>query len=237
MISRLLRFLIGLLLLPVCVAVTQTLAGLLQSLSSSPWLLPPAALAFLAGYAIWLTVFLALPRPVRTYVLAHELTHALWGAVMGARVTKMKVSREGGSVTLSKTNFMITLAPYFFPLYTVLVIAVYVTLLPFLDVQRWYLLWIGLVGLTWGFHLTFTVTTLLTRQTDIHECGRLFSYTLIYILNALGLSLWIVAVSSATVGQMAGLLFGQAVQGYVVCGRAVASFALWFHNKAAFRTL
>lgn len=235
--SRLLRFLIGLLLLPVCVSVTQTLASLLQSLTPSPWLLPPAALAFLAGYALWLAAFLALPRPVRAYVLAHELTHALWGAVLGARVTKMKISRSGGSVTLSKTNFLITLAPYFFPLYTVLTIAVYVALLPFFGVQRWYLWWLGLVGLTWGFHLTFTVTTLLNRQTDIHECGRVFSYTLIYIFNVLGLSLWVVAVSSATLDQMAGLLIGYAAQEYAACGRTVAASASWLYNKAAFRAL
>jgi hypothetical protein len=63
-----------------------------------------------------------LPHPVKTYVVAHELTHALWGLLCGARVSHLRVSEGGGSVRLSKSNIVITLAPYFFPLYTILVI-------------------------------------------------------------------------------------------------------------------
>jgi hypothetical protein len=50
------------------------------------------------------------------------------------------------------------------------------------------------------------VATLLQHQPDIHECGRLFSYTFIYLMNVLGIGLWIVLVSPATLEQVMELL-------------------------------
>ena len=38
---------------------------------------------------------------------------------------KIKVTSSGGHVHITKTNFLIALAPYFFPLYAVLVVAVF----------------------------------------------------------------------------------------------------------------
>ena len=76
----------------------------------------------LAGAACWLVIFLLLPKPMWIYVFGHELTHALWTWLFGGQVKKMKVTSDGGHVVISKTNFLIALAPYFFPLYAVLVI-------------------------------------------------------------------------------------------------------------------
>ena len=202
MLLRIVRFLVGLLLLPVCVAATRTLIVLVASIHpATTAFLPPPAWALIGGFVLWVVLFATLPRPVRGYVLAHELTHALWGSLMGARVSDIRVSEEKGSVTLSKTNFLITLAPYFFPLYTVILVAAYYLLLAFFDVQPYYLYWLGLVGFTWGFHLTFTVSTLMQHQTDIEECGTVFSYAIIYLFNVLGICLWVVIVSSATLEQ------------------------------------
>ncbi len=200
---RILRFLCGLLLLPVCVAVTQTLISLIRaSQPDSGSFAPVSALALGAGFLFWVFLYFAITPPVRTYILAHELTHALWGSLMGATVSSINISKEKGSVTLSKSNFLITLAPYFFPLYTMIVIIGYYVLSIFFDTRAWYLFWLGLVGFTWGFHFTFTISALMQRQTDIKEYGFLLSYTTIYILNILGVALWVVAVSNASLEQM-----------------------------------
>ncbi|MFC1452821.1 hypothetical protein ACFLSJ_05690 [Verrucomicrobiota bacterium] len=199
---RLGRFVAGLLMIPVCVGVSGAVADLAGSVPAGGQAVPASAWALGGGYLLWLIVFFSMPRPVRTYVLAHELTHALWGALMGAKVIRMSVTKERGSVTLSKSNFLITLAPYFFPLYTVLVILAYYLLAVFVPVERYAPVWLGLVGFTWGFHFTFTVTTLFQKQTDIRESGHLFSYTIIYLFNVLGICLWIVLVSSPTLGDM-----------------------------------
>ncbi len=200
------KFLIGLPLLPVCVIASQTLWGVLESAQPpSASLLPAPALALFAGFALWIAMFTLFPNPVRTYIFAHELTHALWGLLMGASITKFNVREDHGSVVLSKTNFLITLAPYFFPLYTVLVIAAYSLLGLFYPVERFYLLWLAAVGFTWGFHLTFTVSALLQRQSDIRQQGRLFSYAVIYLANVTGICAWVIFVSGATLRDAAEL--------------------------------
>jgi hypothetical protein len=228
MIARAARFLAGALLLPACVAASRSLLVLVREAQPGcAAAVPPAALALGGGLALWLAAFFTLPRPVRSYVLAHELTHALWGALMGARVLRLVVGRQRGSVTLSKSNFLVTLAPYFFPLYTVLVIAAYYALSLFVNMARYDLLWLGAVGLTWGFHLTFTVATLMQRQTDIQECGRLFSYALIYLLNVLGICLWVVVVSPATLEQMVSSFSGAVRDIAAALSAAARGLAAW----------
>ncbi|MBL7076658.1 MAG: M50 family metallopeptidase [Kiritimatiellae bacterium] len=197
LLIRIARFLAGLLLIPVCAAASMALYGILREIQ--PGTVPPDAWWLVGGFVFWLFIYVALPRPVRTYILAHELTHALWGWMMGARVSNLKVAEDKGSVTLSKTNFLITLAPYFFPLYTMLTLCLFGVLGLFYAVDRYHLWWMGMVGFTWGFHFTFTVSTLMQHQSDIRSCGYLFSYTFIYGLNVLGIGLWTVAVTPATV--------------------------------------
>lgn len=204
---KVLRFVAGVVLVPFCGAATWTVIRLLASLQPDRIAhLPPSAWALGGGFLFWLTAFFALPRPMRAYILAHELTHALWGALMGARVSRLHVSRASGSVTLSRNNVWITLAPYFFPLYTMLVIAAYHVLAVFFDVEAYAPVWLALIGCTWGFHLTFTLHTLLQRQSDIEACGHVFSYVLIYLLNVMGIALWIVMVTPARLEDLVGLM-------------------------------
>ena len=204
---KLLKFMIGLLLLPVCAVVSQVLWGLLQAAARTETavFLPLPALALFAGFVLWLVMFMLFPRPVRSYILAHELTHALWGLLMGASIARISVKEDRGAVVLSRTNFLITLAPYFFPLYTVLLIGLYYLLMLFYPVERYHLLWLGLVGLTWGFHVTFTVSALLQRQSDIRDQGHLFAYTVIYLATVLGICLWVIMVSDATFAETVNL--------------------------------
>lgn len=143
---------------------------------------------------------------MRTYVLGHELTHAFWALLMGARVSRLRVSARGGSVTVSKSNWIITLAPYFFPFYTMLVLFLVFVLGIFIDLHPYQPLTLALIGLTYAFHITFTLSILAIRQPDIQEHGRLFSYTTIILLNILGLGCWVVAVARPALQDYAQLL-------------------------------
>jgi hypothetical protein len=156
-----------------------------------------------AGLVLWILVFVFLPAPVKSYVLAHELTHALWGHFFGATLLGMRVSKTGGNVKLSETNLFVALAPYFFPLYSVLVICLYSLLSIFYDLQKYHFLFLAAVGFTLGFHVFFTISVLATRQSDIEIYGRIFSYTLIYFMNALVIGLLIVAILPVSLVQFA----------------------------------
>ena len=157
---------------------------------------------------------LFLPRPIRTYVLGHELTHALWGLLMGARIGKIKVSKQGGYVELSKTNFLISLAPYFFPFYTVMVIVVYYIASLFFSVEPYHMLFLSLVGITWAFHLYFTIQMVMTRQPDIMQNGRLFSFIIIYNLNLITLGCWWICMGPSTFSNSFDYLLNEILQSY-----------------------
>jgi len=194
--KKLFKFFIGLAMLPLCWSVSRTLFIHLQSIPAekSGWV----SWAIPVGFAIAVLGFFILPKPFRTYVLAHEMTHAVWGLLMGAKVGKMKIGKNGGHVMLSKSNFIISLAPYFFPFYTGLVIAVWFTVGCFCDMSAYEPWWLAAVGLTWGFHVTFTVYMLSQRQPDVLENGRLFSYVIIYLANLVLVGLWMILVGSPT---------------------------------------
>ena len=216
---KVIKFLLGLILLPFCVAATRAVLELVRELGvSSLGEIARGAWWLAGGFVLWVVLFFALSRPIRTYVLAHELTHAFWGILMGAKVSKLRVSRRGGSVTLSKTNFLITLAPYFFPFYTMLALAVYTGLTYFFDLTTYEPFWLGVVGLTWAFHLTFTVTTLMEHQPDIAEHGRVFSYAVIYLFNLLGIGLWIVGVAHPTLTDFSESLLRETTNVYADVG-------------------
>jgi hypothetical protein len=194
------KFLVGLLLLPLCAALTLTLWRVLRILAEAPARLPWLHVsATVAGIAIWALVWIFLPRMTRTYVLGHELTHAFWTLLFGGRASDLRVTERGGSVRVTKSNVWVTLAPYFFPFYAILVAIVWCLLRAFWPAVRPYdpiaLFWLGLA---WAFHVTFTLHYLRGGQPDVYEHGRLFSYALIYLLNVATLAAVLVLLSPWT---------------------------------------
>ena len=207
--NRFLKFLIGVILFPLGWAASRTLYLLLIASSSGSvhWALP-------AGFLVSVVGFFVLPQALRTYVLGHELTHALWGLLLGAKIGRMKVGTSGGYVELSKTNFIISLAPYFFPFYTALVIGLWFGLGCLVETTPYEVWWLGAVGLTWGFHVTFTILMLSQHQPDVHEHGRLFSYAVIYLANLFFVSIWVIALGEMTFGGGWNILNLEAVRAY-----------------------
>ena len=179
---RWLKFIIAILLLPATAGITSVAWHACHILLAGANAVP--ALAFGAGYLFWLLIFIFLPTPVRTYVLGHELTHAIWALLMGARVSGLSVRKSGGQVRTSKTNWAITLAPYFFPFYAVLFMAGFFIAHAIWNLTAHFWVLFFLVGLGWSFHVTFTIMVLLTvSQPDVKSQGALFSAVVIYLMN------------------------------------------------------
>lgn len=192
------KLIIAVLLLPVCGGAGMALWKVLHASGSADTTWIP----FLAGAACWLVIFYLLPKPMWIYVFGHELTHALWTWLFGGQVKKMKVTSKGGHVVISKTNFVIALAPYFFPLYVVLVVGVFALGRFF---WGWPLVWFHLcVGAAYAFHLTLTWHVLQTRQSDITGQGCLFSAVVIFLGNICVL-LFGVPLLTAKVGMLESL--------------------------------
>jgi hypothetical protein len=179
MVIKVIKTIIAILLLPLCVGGTEALCHVLAASgrASTVWV------ALLSGAACWIVIYLLLPKPMWVYVFGHELTHVLWTWLFGGKVKRLKVSSKGGHVIVTKTNFLISLAPYFFPLYAILVVLLFAAGNLIWDWSP-YVAWFHLLlGAAYAFHLTLTWHTLKTVQSDITQHGYAFSAVIIYLGN------------------------------------------------------
>ena len=160
---------------------------------------------FVVGAAAWVAVFFAgiwafrEPRPLRVYVFGHELTHAIWVWAMGGQVMRFRVRRDGGHIITDTNNFLVALAPYFYPLYSLIVIALYGIASIFYNLEPYTPVLFGLLGLTWAFHMSFTLWMIPKGQSDLTYHGTIFSLVVIYLMNVLLLlALLIIAAPEVT---------------------------------------
>jgi len=190
------KFIFAIFLLPICGVLTQTFFTVFARATVTQRLWAGEEFWFFSlGAVLWLIAFLGLPRPILIYVFGHELTHALWVWLMGGRVSQFRVGPDGGHVVTTKTNFWIALAPYFFPIYSILTIAIYGGLSLFLNMQPYGRLLYGVIGATWAFHFTFTCWMIPKNQTDLTDQGTFFSLVVIYLMNLLLLSVMLILAS------------------------------------------
>lgn len=181
MFFKILRFIVSILLIPACVAVTASFYRGVTAIKS----VPVPGLLFILGALTYAAMHLVLFRLNFLYVLIHELTHAMAALFSGGKVSGMKVSSKGGSVRTTAPNFFVILAPYLVPGYTVFIMALYFALSFFMDVSRYSNLFIFLIGFTAMFHLAYTSESIRERQSDLMKTGYLFSISFIYIVNLL----------------------------------------------------
>ncbi len=177
--KKILKILFGLSLVPFCMGFTWQFATTVFTVhyrQDTPYY-------FFAGGLTYLTIHVLFKKPVLTYVIGHELTHALFALLFGGTVKSIHASDRGGRVTITKSNFIITLAPYFFPLYTTLALILYWTARA-ADARGMATdILIFLSGATFALHLVLTFAFLQTDQNDIREEGAIFSYPLIFLFN------------------------------------------------------
>lgn len=201
-LRRLLRWSLALLLLPLCWVTTWTfLARFSQATveqdfwkTAEFWYFATGALVMLGWFwsGLLQTFFLYL------YVLGHELTHAVFVILFRGKVMDFHVSTEGGYITTNKTNLVIALSPYFVPFWAVVCALLYATLRYFAGhTPQWDRVFYGFMGVTWIFHMVWTVWMIPRDQPDLKENGTFLSLVVIFLANILVLvALFCVAADS-----------------------------------------
>lgn len=222
-----LRLLLGLLLLPACCGFACAAWDSLRVAAGSSGGISLEALSLLCGLLAFALSWMALSHPVKTYVLGHELTHALWGLAFGACPTDLRVSASGGSVRLSKSNMLITLAPYFFPFYTFVVILAALVTFAFVRPLPLLPLWMFMIGFTWAFHVLFTLETLSQRQPDVKLYGRIFSWTFVFLMNVALVLVWLASATPLSFADLWQILCRRTCDAYVGSVTFVWASLLW----------
>ena len=134
---------------------------------------------------IWL-IFLS-RRESFWSVVEHELTHAVFALLFFKKVRTLNADRRrGGLVRVEGGNFIIALAPYFFPFLSVIIIIIKPIIL---SNYQWLLN--ALLGFSLTFHLLYLLNEFHPSQPDLRENGFLFSLIVVVFFNLffIGLSL------------------------------------------------
>jgi hypothetical protein len=183
-IARVLDRVIGLLKWPVMIVALVLAPGLVYALF---FVLRDAAreagscVPFLIGAGTYSLVWLALDRRRLGFwsTLEHELTHALFAWLTFHRVVGFGATlRSGGHIRYTgKGNWLIAIAPYFFPTLSLIAIAI-LTWAPGHHLE------IGgvVLGATVAYHVWSTWSETHRHQSDLREVGWLFS--LIFLVSA-----------------------------------------------------
>ena len=225
--------LLGVALLPMCWGVVRAFLDSVVAAAGESGGITAESIALLGGMLAFALCWMSVPHPVKTYVLGHELTHAIWGLLFGAVPSRLRVSESGGSVNLTKSNMLITLAPYFFPFYTFVVVIAAIVTYAFIRPLPWLPLWMFMVGFTWAFHVLFTIETLSQRQPDVKLYGRVFSWVFIFLANVALVLVFLAAVTSLSFAQLGGFLVHRVLDAYVGVGMATVAAFKWVVSKCS----
>lgn len=118
-------------------------------------------------------------------IIAHECTHAFFAIITFHKVTKIRVEADnsgGNMVFKGKGNWLIIIAPYFFPLFCfflMMAISIYTHFAPmnlFLN---------GILGYFLGYHIDTVSSQIHEKQTDLPKVS--YKFCLIFLPAA---NLW-----------------------------------------------
>ena len=179
--NKIFKFVIGLLLLPTAFCVFWAGGELVWALVKNFRL----TFYFLLGAF----VFLAIHKIYSFswfYVASHEITHAAAALLCGHKVKSVDIKEESGNVKISGSNTFILLAPYVFPLLSVVTVIIYCLVNLFANLAPiWGKIFLGLLGFFTALHLLHTYKALTeTQQSDIkYAGGGIFSFPIIVLFN------------------------------------------------------
>ena len=178
--KAILRLAIGVISLPVIIPASK---AFYTQLSNIAFMDSKNPLWFLYGAASYIIMHLFFFKPHFFYNLGHEGVHVLSTWLSFGKAKNLKVSDRGGSVQTTKSNFFISLSPYFIPIYTIIISLTYFFIAKFTDAAVYLPYFIFFIGFTFAMHIVMTAEALRVMQPDLIKTGYLFSLSLIYVLN------------------------------------------------------
>lgn len=150
-----------------------------------------------------------------TMTFTHELTHTITGLLLFRRIHSFQAEEKGTGVIYSSgskaSHFLVSLAPYCFPIYTIPLLLLRCIILPdklaIIDV---------LVGFTLGLHGTCIRTQIGNHQSDINQYPCWFSYLYIVVIWLFMLSLLLITYEPQTTIFLAFRNFGLDIWHYLL---------------------
>lgn len=160
---------------PIAVYMLLSLPAYIQSLYYFQFARLPY-LILLAGFFLFFISRTMMDSSVKTNmeIAAHEMTHAFFALLTFHKVTGIRVNPDdsGGNMSFEgEGNWLIVIAPYFFPLFGFLVmiaISIYTRYAP----TNWIMY--GVLGFFIGYHLDTVGSQIHEKQTDLPKVSYKF---------------------------------------------------------------
>lgn len=146
-------------------------------------------LALFGGFFLFFIArsFMDSSAKVSMEVLAHEMTHAFFAILTFHKVKGLRINPDdtGGNMSFEgEGNWLIIIAPYFFPLFgllTMIGISIYTLFAPMNLILH------GLIGFVIGYHLDTVGSQIHEKQTDLPKVG--YFFCAVFLLPA---NLWMI---------------------------------------------
>jgi hypothetical protein len=189
-LGRYLRWCVALAMLPLCTITTWTFLKRFshETLDMEFWK-SAEFFYFATGCLVmagWFFSGLARTFFLYLYVLGHEVTHAVFVVLFRGRVLEFHIGADGGYITTNKTNLLISLSPYFVPFWSIVVALIYLLMGCFAEVPtEWRRVMYAMIGVTWTFHMFWTLWMIPRDQPDLRDNGTFLSLMIIYLANVL----------------------------------------------------
>lgn len=146
-----------------------------------------AVIPCLIVFVLWFSVFPELGNSFLN-TFEHELTHLIFGLLTGNRPADLDVDQGAGAFSFKgRGNWLMTIAPYFFPTFPVFVIwagGIYHWIGEALPTVYW-----SVFGTTAGMYFASTAGEIRTNQTDLKRVGFLFSFCFLPGMHVLSIGL------------------------------------------------
>lgn len=112
--------------------------------------------------------------------LNHELTHIFFSLIFGNKITGLHATEEDGGLARyqGRSNFVITLAPYFFPLVPFVLILFSIIIRP--EIAHYFRF---IIIFVYALSLCSQIEDFRYEQSDIKEEGKIFSTLFIVVMN------------------------------------------------------
>lgn len=145
--------------------------------------------ALFAGCLFFFVARTMMDASVRTSmeVLAHELTHAFFAVLTFHKVKSLSINADdsGGNMSFEgEGNWLIIIAPYFFPLFGLIAMVT-------ISVYQWFapmnILVCAVFGYIVGYHVDTVCSQIHEKQTDLPKVG--YPFCVVFLLPA---NLWTV---------------------------------------------
>lgn len=176
-ITKVLFVILALILIPLLTILIINLKVLFEGYD----IFNPEIMFIIIGFIGYLGFFIMAGPPKKTYVLQHELTHAIGALISGVRIKEFRISKGTGYIKTERVNVFIALLPYVFPLYCFLIVFLFYILSILMSLGKIEYIFYFLIGLSLSFHTSATFYYLLIDQPDLRRYG-IFSSTILILI-------------------------------------------------------